>query len=155
MNDDRIARIDSQVRALHGSDTDLRATPQDFFDSLNMEFMFTLDPCASVENAKCPQFFTKDDDGLSKDWTGRVFCNPPYSDIEPWMKKGHDAVNVGGADVVVFLVPSRTGTKWWHSYAVHHELRWVRGRLKFGGLRGSAPFDVCLVIMRRHKATSA
>lgn len=61
------------------SKTDMRATPQDFFDKLNDEFKFNLDPCATPENAKCEKYFTKEDDGLSKSWDNQnVFCNPPY-----------------------------------------------------------------------------
>lgn len=66
-------------KALFSSDKEDWATPQDFFDSLNEEFHFNLDPCADPENAKCDRFFTKEENGLSKDWGGScVFCNPPY-----------------------------------------------------------------------------
>lgn len=61
------------------SKTDMRSTPQDFFDELNKEFKFNLDPCATPENAKCENYFTKEDDGLSKSRDNQnVFCNPPY-----------------------------------------------------------------------------
>jgi hypothetical protein len=65
------------------------ATPQDFFDKLNAEFGFTLDPCSTKENAKCKKFYTQEDDGLSKSWKGeRVFCNPPYGRvIGKWVEK--------------------------------------------------------------------
>lgn len=71
------------------SKTDDWATPQDLFDKLNTEFNFTLDPCATSENAKCSKFYTKKDNGLSKDWSGeKVFCNPPYGRvIGDWVKK--------------------------------------------------------------------
>lgn len=67
------------------------ATPQAFFDELNAEFNFTLDPCATSENAKCARYFTKEDDGLAQSWSGeRVFCNPPYGrDINKWVEKAH------------------------------------------------------------------
>ena len=66
-------------RVLFSSKTDLWSTPQDFYDILDKEFHFTLDPCANDENHKCDKYFTKEDDGLSKDWGGNiVFCNPLY-----------------------------------------------------------------------------
>lgn len=71
------------------SNTDMWATPQGFYDELNKEFNFTLDPCATHQNAKCEKYYTIEDDGLSKDWNGEtVFCNPPYGrQIGPWVQK--------------------------------------------------------------------
>lgn len=71
------------------SNTDMWATPQGFYDELNKEFHFTLDPCATHQNAKCEKYYTIEDDGLSKDWNGEnVFCNPPYGrQIGPWVQK--------------------------------------------------------------------
>ena len=66
-------------KGLFTSNTDLWSTPQDFFDELNKEFYFTLDPCYNKENAKCDKFFTKKQDGLKQSWDGEiVFMNPPY-----------------------------------------------------------------------------
>lgn len=124
------------------------ATPQPFFDLVDAEFGFTLDVCALPESAKCEQFYTPENDGLKQPWTGRVWCNPPYSEIPAWMERGHQAVTSGECEVVVFLVPSRTGTAWFHEFALKHEVRYLRGRLKFVGAPNSAPFDCCLVIMR-------
>lgn len=97
------------------SATDLWSTPQDFFDLLNDEFHFTLDPCSNKENAKCEKFFTKEDDGLAQDWSGeRVFMNPPYGrEISKWVEK---AANSDA--LVVCLLPARTDTKWWHDHVV-------------------------------------
>jgi site-specific DNA-methyltransferase (adenine-specific) len=69
------------------------STPQDFFDELDKEFNFTLDPCATKENSKCRKFYTKEDDGLKQDWDNeRVFCNPPYGrEIGDWVKKASEA----------------------------------------------------------------
>ena len=77
------------TKVMFSSETDLWSTPQDFFDELNAEFHFTLDPCATRENAKCARFFTVEDDGLKQDWQGEtVFCNPPYGrEIGKWVKK--------------------------------------------------------------------
>lgn len=77
------------TKGMYSSATDLWSTPQDFYDKLNEEFKFTLDPCATKDNAKCVKFYTAEDDGLSKDWAReRVFCNPPYGTvISKWVEK--------------------------------------------------------------------
>ena len=74
------------------------ATPQAFFDELNKEFDFTLDPCATPQNAKCARYFTKEMDGLSQSWSGeKVFCNPPYGrDISKWCAKAYAETLSGG-----------------------------------------------------------
>lgn len=129
------------------SETDLWSTPQDFYDELNKEFGFTLDPCATTENAKCDKFFTKEYDGLSQSWDGEiVFMNPPYGrEISAWMKKASDAKSI-----VVCLVPSRTDTRWWHDFVIAGgaEVRFIKGRLKFGIATNSAPFPSAVVIYR-------
>lgn len=129
------------------SATDLHATPQDFFDKLNAEFGFDLDVCANDENAKCSKYFTKEHDGLAQEWCGVVWMNPPYGrEIGAWMRKANESAR-GGA-VVVCLVPARTDTRWWHEYAIKHEIRFIRGRLKFGNAKNSAPFPSAVVVMR-------
>jgi phage N-6-adenine-methyltransferase len=124
-------------------------TPQDFFDKLDAEFAFTLDPCCTHENAKCAMHFTKEDDGLQQSWHGQtVFMNPPYGrEIGQWMKKAYDSCNQNGATVVC-LVPARTDTAWWHDYAMKGEIRFIRGRLKFGGAAFNAPFPCAVVVFR-------
>lgn len=137
-------------RQRHGvhfsSRTDEWPTPRDFFERVSDEFgPFDLDPCATPENAKCARFFTRDDDGLAQDWTGKVWMNPPYGrEIGRWMRKAHES-SLAGA-LVVCLVPARTDTAWWHDYAAKGRVRFVRGRLKFGGSRTSAPFPSALVV---------
>jgi phage N-6-adenine-methyltransferase len=112
------------------------ATPQDFFDKLNDEFAFTLDVCASPENAKCDRYFTEDDDGLMQKWDGVCWMNPPYGkEIPKWMEKAYKASQEGAT--VVCLVPARTDTRWWHAYAEKGEKRFVKGRLKFLDCSGS------------------
>lgn len=129
------------------SSTDDWATPQDFFDALNREFDFDLDVCASAENAKCARFFTKEDDGLSKEWRGRCWMNPPYGrEIGQWVRKAFETSLRGG--LVVCLLPSRTDTQWWHDYCMKGEIRFVQGRLKFGDGKNSAPFPSAIVIFR-------
>jgi phage N-6-adenine-methyltransferase len=78
------------------------ATPPDLFAKLNARFSFTLDPCATPENAKCARYFTRADDGLAHPWQGRVFCNPPYGrDVGKWVEKAWRSVQAGTAEVVV------------------------------------------------------
>lgn len=131
---------------LYTSKTVEYATPQEVFDRLNEEFRFTLDPCATPENAKCPLFFTKEQDGLSQTWGGVVFMNPPYGrEIGLWLKKAYESALEGAT--VVCLIPSRTDTKWWHEYVMRaREIRYIRGRLKFGDSKNSAPFPSSVVI---------
>lgn len=75
-------------KALFTSQTDEWSTPEALFDALNKQFHFTLDACATQQNAKCPRYFTKSDDGLKQRWTGRVFMNPPYGrEIRKWVRK--------------------------------------------------------------------
>lgn len=129
------------------SKTDLWYTPQDTFDALNKEFSFTLDPCCTHENAKCYKHYTKEDDGLSKSWDGEiVFMNPPYGrEISMWVEKA-----VSSDATVVMLLPSRTDTRWFHNYLYWScELRFIKGRLKFGGAKNSAPFPSMIAIHRK------
>ena len=126
------------------------STPQDFFDNLNDEFHFTLDPCADESNHKCDKYFTKKQDGLKEDWSEeRVFCNPPYGrDVVKWVRKCFEEVYAGKCRVAVMLLPARTDVKWFHEYIYHRaEIRFVRGRLKFGG-KQPAPFPSMVVIFR-------
>ena len=134
-------------KGLFSSNTELWATPQAFYDQLNQEFGFTLDPCALPDNAKCAKFFTPEDDGLAQDWSGeRVFCNPPYGrKIAAWVKKCHDEAQKGA--LVVMLIPARTDTSYFHDYIYHKaEIRFIRGRLKFGNAEQGAPFPSMVVI---------
>lgn len=133
------------------SETIYWSTPQWLFDALDKEFGFTIDVCASEENKKCPEFFSEDDNALLKDWGVHVcWMNPPYgTEIGRFMAKAHNAANSGAT--VVCLVPSRTDTAWWHKHAMKHEIRFLRGRLKFGDGIDSAPFPSAIVVMRPEK----
>ena len=136
---------------MFSSKTDMWETPQDFFDALDQEFHFTLDVCATPENAKCERYYTPDDDGLSQPWNGVVWCNPPYGrEIGRWVLAGSIA-SVAQRTTVVMLLPARTDTRWFHDYIYqkeHVEIRFIRGRLKFGGSKNSAPFPSMVVIFR-------
>jgi phage N-6-adenine-methyltransferase len=130
---------------MFSSKTDLWATPQDFFDKLNAVHEFDLDVCATHENAKCNKYYTVADDGLAQQWQGVCWMNPPYGrDIKAWMKKAYES-SLNGAKVVC-LVPARTDTQWWHDYAMKGEIEFIKGRLKFGGHKDSAPFPSAVVV---------
>lgn len=136
-------------KSLFSSKTNEWATPQAFFDELDKEFHFTLDPCATKENAKCPKFFTQEDDGLKQDWGGyTVFCNPPYGTaLKDWVKKCYEESSV--YTKIVLLIPSRTDTRYFHDYIYNKKgvsIRFLKGRLKFGEGKGSAPFPSMVVI---------
>lgn len=134
---------------LYSSRSEEWATPADFYATLDDEFGFTLDPCATRLNAKCRNYYTKADNGLVQDW-GRhtVFCNPPYGrDIGDWVKKCFLAAKAGAT--VVLLVHARTDTRFFHDWMYGKaELRFVRGRLKFGDSSQSAPFPSLVAIYR-------
>ena len=124
------------------------ATPQDFYDRLNKEFHFGLDAAATAENAKCGSFFTEADDGLTKPWTPfTTFVNPPYgrNKTGPWVHKAFEESQRGA--LVVMLLAARTDTRWFHKWILGHaEIRFLPGRLKFGGCKDSAPFPSMVVI---------
>ena len=129
------------------STTDEWATPQEFFDKLNAEFHFTLDVCANAENAKCARYFDFHANGLQQTWDGVVWCNPPYGrEIYRWVRKAWAAAQAGA--IVVMLIPARTDTAWWHEFVAFGEVRFVRGRIKFGGHANAAPFPSAVVIFR-------
>ena len=140
------------TKIMFSSKTDQWATPQDFFDKLDAEFHFTLDPCADEHNHKCPKYFTKEQDGLKQSWQGEtVFCNPPYgSEIKKWVEKSHNESQNGST--VVMLIPARTDTSYFHDYIYGKaEIRFIRGRLKFGNSNNSAPFPSMVVIFRERQ----
>ena len=127
------------------SATDLWATPQELYDKLNARYSFELDVCATAENAKCPRYFTVADNGLAQEWRGRCWMNPPYGrEIGAWMAKAWRSAQAGA--LVVCLVPARTDTAWWHDYAVKGQIEFLRGRLKFGGHKNSAPFPSAIIV---------
>ena len=134
----------------YSSKTNEWSTPQDFFNELNKEFNFTLDPCATSENAKCTKYFTVEDDGLKQDWSNDVvFMNPPYGrEIKYWVQKAYEE-SLKGATVVC-LIPSRTDTQYWHDYIFGKadDIRFLKGRLKFGGSKNPAPFPSAVIVYK-------
>lgn len=143
--------VNQRLGVHFSSATDDWATPQALFDVLDQEFGFTLDVCASPANAKCPTFFTEELDGLAHDWRGVCWMNPPYGDaIAAWVEKAWVSAEEGAT--VVCLLPARTDTAWWWDYCRYGEIRFLRGRLKFGAATTSAPFPSAVVIFARGKA---
>lgn len=141
---------DLNTKVLYSSKEEKWATPQDFFDKLNDEFHFTLDAAASPDNAKCANYFTEEQDGLAQSWGGHtVWCNPPYCrKTGLWVKKAYEEHQRTGCTVVM-LLPSRTDVRWFHDYILGKaEIRFIKGRLKFGGNKNSAPFPSIVVIYR-------
>lgn len=137
---------DRQV--LFSKKSDEWSTPQWLFDVLNAKYSFTLDPASSDDNAKCVKYYTLEDDGLTKDWSGEtVFINPPYSKCYDWVKKAHSESMKGTKTVM--LLPARTDTKWYHQFCLDRhnvsEICFVKGRLKFGDQKNSAPFPSMIV----------
>lgn len=133
---------------LFSSKSDDYSTPQYLFNTLNDEFHFTLDPCATDENTKCDKYYTISENGLNFSWDRHcVFCNPPYSQIQKWVKKCAEEAQKG--TTVVMLIPARTDTRWFHDYIYKKsEIRFIKGRLRFGNSKNSAPFPSMIVIWR-------
>ena len=133
---------------LFSSRTDEWATPAALFAELDAEFHFTLDPCASSTNHKCPRYYTREQDGLAQDWGGQiVFCNPPYGRaIADWVRKCSAEAKKPHTRVVM-LIPARTDTAYFHDYIYHKasEVRFLRGRLHFNEA-GAAPFPSMVVV---------
>lgn len=137
---------------MFSSKTDEWATPIDFYNKLNEEFHFDLDPCANEYNHKCKKYFTIRDNGIMQSWAGyKVFCNPPYGrEIGRWVEKAYKT-NKKYGNLVVMLVPARTDTRWFHEFIYHKaEIRFIQGRLKFSGAKFNAPFP-CMVVIYKEK----
>ena len=144
-------------KVLFSKNSDEWSTPDDLYERLNEEFNFDYDICATKENTKVKKFIAKEQDCLKYDWSTLlksennfapfIWCNPPYSKIGEFVKKAYEESLKGCT--VVMLIPSRTDTKYWHDYCVNGQIRYVRGRLKFGNSKNSAPFPSCIVVFSR------
>lgn len=146
------SRPDRQEMEVHySSKTCEWETPDAFWDDIVAEFNPTLDVCAMPHNAKCSAYYSPRNDGLSKEWKGVCWMNPPYGrEIGKWMRKAYEESLKPGTRVIA-LVPSRTDTKWWHEYAMRGEIRFIKGRLYFkrrDGHEGRAPFPCALIIFK-------
>lgn len=128
-------------------------TPLPFFKVLDEQYHFTLDVCATVHNAKCENYYTLKENGLTQEWTGRCWMNPPYGrEIKAWVKKAYESALQGA--VVVCLLPARTDTAWWHDYCMKGQITFVRGRLKFGESQNAAPFPSAIVVFGKDSETT-
>lgn len=126
-------------KTLFSKKSDNWSTPKEFYSKLDAEFKFDYDPCPlnatynALEDYIC--------------WGGRVFINPPYSNIRAFLEKGLQELKKGNAELLVYLIPARTDTKWFHDLIYGKaEIRFIKGRLKFGDSKNSAPFPSMLVI---------
>jgi len=125
------------TKLMFSSASDNWKTPDDVYRKLDQEFHFDFDPCPLNED---PDF-----DGLAIEWGKCNFVNPPYSKIADWCKKAYDEYLKG--KTVVMLIPSRTDTKYWHEYIMKaSEIRFIKGRLKFGNNKNSAPFPSAIIV---------
>jgi len=125
-------------------------TPQELFNELDNEFHFTLDPCATKENAKCVKYYTKDINGLKQSWAGEVvFMNPPYGgNTGKWIEKAWYETKNGV--ITVCLIVSSTDRSYWHDYIFPYasEIRWLRGRVTFGEAKSTAPFASAIAVFQ-------
>lgn len=113
-------------------------TPRAVYQILDAEFRFDFDPCPIN-----PEF-----DGLSIEWGQSNFVNPPYGrEIQKWIKKGYEEYLKG--KTVVFLIPSRTCSRYWHDYCMKaDEIRFIKGRLRFGNAKHNAPFPSAIIVFK-------
>ena len=127
-------------------------TPQHLFNKLNDEFVFEVDVCATASNTKCEKYYNPEINGLQQEWKGVCWMNPPYGrEISKWIEKAYSESQKEAT--VVCLLPARTDTIWWHDYCLKGEIRFIKGRLKFGNSKNSAPFPSAVVIFRKRFIT--
>jgi phage N-6-adenine-methyltransferase len=133
---------------MFSSETDEWETPINTFKDLDREFNFTLDVSANDQNHKCDKYYTKEIDGLKQTWGKRsCWMNPPYGrEIGKWVQKAYEESLK--ESTVVCLLPARTDTRWFHNYCVKGEIRFIKGRLKFGNCKHNAPFPNMIVIFK-------
>lgn len=126
-------------------DSDNYKTPSKFYDLLNKEFNFTFDPTPFKHDFSW--------NGLIVDWNGNIFCNPPYSNIEPFIKKRIAEIKKGNCELAVYLIPIRSDTKYWHELIMPYanEIRFVKGRLNFNDSKSPAPFPCAVIVFNKIK----
>jgi phage N-6-adenine-methyltransferase len=153
----RIFKDDAARQAAHRADLKKKqirrkrqgdySTPQDLFEHYDRRYHFSLDVCATAANAKCPSYFTPEQDGLLQPWSGTCWMNPPYhqTEIPKWIRKAYEEAQRGA--VVVALLPARTGSKWFHEIVLPHAaVTFLLGRIKFAGLTTNAREDSMIAV---------
>lgn len=131
------------TEVMFSSKTEMWETPQDFFDKYDAIYHFTTDVCATSENAKCEHYYSPEENGLTQEWKGNCWCNPPYGkDIAKWIQKA-----IESSAITVMLLPARTDTKWFHELVLPNaKVEFIKGRLKFGGSKNYAPFPSMIAV---------
>ena len=131
-------RFDKNIQGTRDSDN--YATPKKFYNQINAEYGFTFDPCPYKHDFRW--------NGLEVDWNGNIYCNPPYSSIEPFIEKGIVEIRNGNAKKIVYLIPVRSDTKYWHNLIMKFasEIIFVQGRLNFNESKSPAPFPCVLIV---------
>ena len=144
LDEEFMARLEKQFE----SATVEWATPDNIFEPLAKEFLFALDVAANAENAKCSEFITREQDGLSVAWHGVCWCNPPYGrDISKWVRKA--VYETWNGVTTVMLIPVRSNTAWWHELCIPFgEIRFIKGRPKFGGADEGLPWPLAIIVFR-------
>jgi len=161
--DDSILEFLSKIKYPPGPTSDERSTPDSLFLPLDELFHFTLDPCSTHENAKCKRHYTAEENGLLQSWRDEiVFMNPPYSNIPAWLGKAkHESLTKNA--IVVAILPCDTSTGWFHDYIwfgiegehttqIGVQLRFPRGRFKFGGYTTSPQFATIIAVFKNDLA---
>lgn len=132
------------IGLMFSSETDNWATPQEFFNKYNKLWNFTHLALFASAQTSSVKYYSVIENGLFQKWEGICWMNPPYGrGINAWMRKAYES-SLEGA-IVVCLVPARTDTAWWHDYAMKGHIEFLRGRLKFGNAKNSAPFPSAVV----------
>tara|TARA_R110000850_G_scaffold232432_1_gene357137 strand:+ start:35 stop:520 length:486 start_codon:yes stop_codon:yes gene_type:complete len=109
---------------------DLWQTPIEVFKTLNKEFKFNCDVAASKKNNLCSKYIDDVKNALISDWGTSNWCNPPYSNINPWVDKAISEYEKG--NTTVMLVPSDTSVKWFKkAFDSCSEVRFISGRISF------------------------
>jgi phage N-6-adenine-methyltransferase len=141
------------TEVMFSSKKDDWGTPINIIQDLEKRYgKFTLDVCASAENAKCERYFTKEQDGLKQSWQGEIcWMNPPYGRTETgkWVEKADCECQTGNC-IVFAILPARTDTKWFHEHVYKkYSFALLKGRVKFVGAKHGAPFPSMIVIFRK------
>ena len=138
------------VKGIFSNKSDEWRTPSSFFEHWNGICNFTLDAASTDENALCEKHYTKETDGLAQSWNNeRVWCNPPYSEVEKWIDKAiKETQSYNSNTFVVMLLPSRTDTAWFEKVYNTFDIsvKFIRGRLRFNDCKQNAPCPSVLVV---------